>query len=136
MSSDFVIDSYAWIEYFAGSEKGKSATKYIESGESVTPTVVVAELSRKLLREALAGRETAEGRLTRLQFVRSATTLLDLTEELATKAGEVDVERKRKVHDWGLADSVVLASARQLSAKVVTGDKHFRDLKDETIFLE
>jgi predicted nucleic acid-binding protein len=135
MSYDYVIDSYAWIEYFVGSAKGKSATKYIQESDSVTPTVVIAELSRKLLREIDAGRETIEGRLARLQFVTSSTTVLDLDKELATEAGEIDVERKRKVRDWGLADSIVLAAARHSNGRVVTGDKHFRDLGDEVVFL-
>jgi predicted nucleic acid-binding protein len=39
------------------------------------------------------------------------------------------------VRDWGLADSIVLATARELGAKVVTGDKHFIDLGAETVFL-
>jgi len=136
MSYDYVIDSHAWIEYFVGSDKGKSASKYIQEGDSATPTVVIAELSRKLLGEIHDGRETVEGRLSRLQFVTSSTTILDLTQELATEAGEIDVERKRKVRDWGLADSIVLATARHSSGKVVTGDKHFRDLGDEVIFLK
>jgi predicted nucleic acid-binding protein len=135
MTYDYVIDSYTWIEYFAGSAKGKSATRYIQDTSSATPTVVIAELSRKLLREIDAGRETAEGRLSRLEFVTSSTAILDLTREIATKAGEVDLGRKQKVPDWGLADSIILATARQWGAKVVTGDKHFRDLNDEVIFL-
>ncbi len=51
MSCDAVIDSYAWIEYFKGSEHGKRAKKYIESGYCVTPTIVLAELSDKYHRE-------------------------------------------------------------------------------------
>jgi len=109
--------------------------KYIESSGPATPTTVIAELSRKLLRETLAGRETVAGRLERLRFVRSSTVVLDLTDEIATVAGEIDVERKEKVRDWGLADSIVLATARESGAKVVTGDKHFKDLGAEIVFL-
>jgi predicted nucleic acid-binding protein len=135
MSSEFVIDSYAWIEYFAGSTKGARARNYIQEGDAATPTVVIAELSRKFIREVAAGRESPEGRLTRLSFVRASTTIADLTDEIATSAGEIDVDRKKKIRDWGLADSIVLSTARTLSAKVVTGDKHFRDLRDEIVFL-
>jgi predicted nucleic acid-binding protein len=96
---------------------------------------VIAELSSKLLREAQAGRETLEGRLARLRFVRSSTVVIDLGEEIATAAGEIDVERKKRVRDWGLADSIVLATARASGAKVVTGDEHFKDLGKEVVFL-
>ena len=135
MSYDHVIDSYAWIEYFSGSNKGQAAKKYIEEEGAATPTIVIAELSRKLTKEIALGRETVDGRLTRLGFLRSASSVIDLTEEIATLSGEIDVERKRRVPRWGLADSVILATARTVNAKVVTGDGHFRDLSQEIVFL-
>jgi predicted nucleic acid-binding protein len=135
MTYDYVIDSYAWIEYFKGSAKGENARKYIEDESSATPTIVIAEVSGKLMRETAAGRETVDGRLARLGFLKSSTTIADLTEEIALRSGEIDVERKQKVHRWGLADSLVLATARIAGAKVVTGDEHFKDLKDEIVYL-
>ena len=45
-----VVDSYAWIEIFLGTEKGKSASKAIEDAEqAITPEIVLAEISRKYL---------------------------------------------------------------------------------------
>ncbi|RLE79846.1 MAG: type II toxin-antitoxin system VapC family toxin, partial [Thermoprotei archaeon] len=37
---------------------------------------------------------------------------------------------------WGLADSIVLATARKSKAKVITGDEHFRDLAGEVILIK
>lgn len=51
MCCDCIIDSYAWIEYFRGSKMGEKVRLYIEEEYSVTPTVVITELSRKLLKE-------------------------------------------------------------------------------------
>ena len=136
MSYKYVIDSYAWIEYFRGTSAGAKAKQYIEEEESATPTIVIAELSRKLLKEVEAGRETPEGREARLRFIKVSTIIVNLTEEIATLAGEIDVERRRKVKGWGLADSIVLATARKSKAKVVTGDEHFRDLADEVILIK
>jgi predicted nucleic acid-binding protein len=135
MTYDYVVDSYAWIEYFSGSVKGEGARRYIEDEDSATPTIVIAEVSGKLMREIASGRETVDGRLTRLGFLKSSTTIADLTEEIALRSGEIDAERKEKVRRWGLADSVVLATARIAGAKVVTGDRHFQDLKEETVYL-
>jgi hypothetical protein len=42
---------------------------------------------------------------------------------------------KKKVLGWGLADSIVLVHAREASARVVTGDEHFRKVK-EAIFIK
>ena len=136
MSYKYVIDSYAWIEYFRGTSAGAKAKQYIEEEESATPTIVIAELSRKLLKEVEAGRETPEGREARLRFIKVSTIIVNLTEKIATLAGEIDVERRRKVKGWGLADSIVLATARKSKAKVITGDEHFRDLADEVILIK
>jgi predicted nucleic acid-binding protein len=96
---------------------------------------VIAEVSGKLMREIAAGRETVEGRLARLGFLRSSTTIADLTEEIAIRSEEIDVERKQEMRRWGLADSLVLATARIADAMVVTGEEHFKDLKDEIVYL-
>lgn len=40
MSCKYVVDSYAWIEYFNASEYGEVEKEYIESGHCVTPTIV------------------------------------------------------------------------------------------------
>jgi len=61
LSPKYIIDSYAWIEYFKGSEEGRVASKFIESTAPLLPTVVVAEVYNKLLGEVEAGRETKEG---------------------------------------------------------------------------
>ena len=51
MSYEYVIDSYAWVEYFRGSSEGKTAQKYIEHENCATSSVTIAELSEKYKRE-------------------------------------------------------------------------------------
>jgi predicted nucleic acid-binding protein len=58
-----------------------------------------------------------------------------LEEELARAAGELNFERKKKVKGWGMADSIILATARRAGSRIVTGDPHFRDLTEEAIML-
>jgi predicted nucleic acid-binding protein len=135
MSYRYVIDAYAWIEYFRASKAGEVAKKYIESKESATPTIVVSEISRKLLREIELGNETQEGRLKRLEFIRATSRIVDLDFEIAAEAGKIDVDMKKKVKGWGLADSIILCTARNVKGNVVTGDEHFRGL-EETIFIK
>ncbi len=128
MSYRFVIDSYAWIEYFRGSEPGTEAKNYIESKKGATSVISIAELREKYLREGWSY-FTSD-----LLFISSITTIVPLDKEIATSAGEINFERKKKVKDWGMSDAIVLATARKASAKVVTGDVHFKDLK-ESIFI-
>jgi predicted nucleic acid-binding protein len=115
--------------------RGALVRPYVEEEDSATPTIVIAEISRKLLNEILEGRETKQGREEKLDFIRTSTFIIELTMEIAKLAGEMDVERRKTVRGWGLSDSIVLATAKKENAKVVTGDKHFADLKDEIIFI-
>jgi hypothetical protein len=54
---------------------------------------------------------------------------------MATEAGRIDVEMKKKQKGWGLADSIVLCLAQREKRKVVTGDLHFKELED-VIFIK
>jgi predicted nucleic acid-binding protein len=134
MGYKYVIDSYAWMEYFRASQAGEVARQYIESEESATPTIVVSEISRKLLGEIDLGNESQEGRLKRLAFIRATTNVIDLDFKIAVEAGEIDPFMKKSRRGWGLADSIVLCTAKATKARVVTGDEHFKGL-NETIFI-
>jgi predicted nucleic acid-binding protein len=117
----YVIDSFAWIEYFAGSKSGAEAKQLIEAGRSITPTIVIAELAEKYRREKMTFAQD-------LDFITGKTRIIPLDLTIAEKAGSISPERKRTIKRWGLADSIVLATARQYGVRVLTGDEHFRDL--------
>ncbi|MEK6850459.1 MAG: type II toxin-antitoxin system VapC family toxin [Nanoarchaeota archaeon] len=119
MSYEFVIDSYAWIEYFRGTVKGEIAKKFIEGGKAVTSAISVAELSEKYNRE----NKDLENDL---NFILSQTKLVDLSKEIAVLAGKINFENKKKMKNWGMADAIILATANLFNVKVVTGDEHFR----------
>jgi predicted nucleic acid-binding protein len=40
---------------------------------------------------------------------------------------------QRNLKDFGLADAFVLATARKLKAKVLTGDMHFEGVKEAVL---
>ena len=50
------------------------------------------------------------------------------------EVGILHAEIKKKIKDFGLADTFVLATARILKAKILTGDPHFKKFK-ETILI-
>lgn len=120
--SPIVVDSYAWVEYAEGSVEGESAREHIEGSEPlVTPAIVVAELADRASR---TGREDDwQGRL--YPFVRRHTTIHSLDAELANRAGEVKWEMRESSPESGLADAIVLATAREHDARVLTGDPDF-----------
>lgn len=124
-----VIDSFAWIEYFVGSEAGEVAKNYIENGDIITPSIVIAELSNKYAK-------LKEDFTTKLKFITLKSRIVTLNEDIAVLAGIINVERKKVERRWGLADSIILATARINKASVITGDKHFRDLKEESVMIK
>jgi predicted nucleic acid-binding protein len=121
MSYDFIIDSYAWVEYFKGSKQGELAKEYIEQKTSATSSITIAELSEKYEREGKIFNEDFE-------FIISQTKIISVTSEIALLAGKINHENKKKIKNWGMADAIILASARINNGKVVTGDEHFRNL--------
>jgi predicted nucleic acid-binding protein len=128
MSYRYVIDSYTWIEYFRGSRAGERARGIVEGGEAATATITLAELRDKYAREGWPFDDDSH-------FVTSSTTIVNLTKDIAIRAGEINAAMKTKVRDWGMADSIVLATAQVVEAKVLTGDKHFKGVK-EAILIE
>ena len=123
----YVIDSYAWLEYFMGTEPGGKVKEIIDSeaDEKLTPSICLAETYAKILKT-----EDEEKAELRRAFIKSRSALVPLNEDLAVEAAKADVAMKRKVHGWGLADSIVLSTARNRKGKVVTGDPHFRGLAE------
>jgi predicted nucleic acid-binding protein len=121
-----VIDTFAWIEYFAGSSRGGKARQYIEGGDSITPAIVIAEFTDKYVRERMDSQE-------RLKFMRLKSRVLPLDDETAEAAGRISAERRTKVKGWSLVDSCVLATARAKGLKVVTGDPHFEGLSESVM---
>ena len=127
MSYEYVIDSYAWIEYFRGTPSGRVVRPYAEGEKAATSTLTLAELKEKYLREKWKSFEEDS------EFVASRTLITPVDRKIALLAGELNHHRKRSVEDWGMADSIILATARTESAKVVTGDRHFKGLPDAII---
>ncbi len=122
----YVIDSYAWLEYFMGTEEGEKAKTVIDSRvhEKLTPSICVAEIYAKVLR--LEGEAEAENRRA---FMKAKSALIPLSETIAVQAAKLDVTLKKTIRGWGLADSIVLATARSTGSTALTGDKHFESLE-------
>ncbi len=119
-----MIDSFAWVEYFRGTEAGRKVRGYIEGDRTATSTVTLAELREKYLREKWPSLEED------VAFIVGRTLLTPVDRQIALLAGELNHTLKKTVRDWGMMDSIILATARAGSARVVTGDGHFSGLPD------
>jgi len=124
-----VYDTYAWVEYFRGSEKGAIVKELLKRG-GITPSIVLAELARKYKREGFEEVEI----LRRLNFVRSVTEIAEIDIKVALKASEVYFElyklsREKRVRTPSLADAIIYAVALLKGEELVTGDKLFKGLR-------
>ena len=126
----YVIDTYAWIEYIRGTPEGLKAKEFIEGKETVTPTIVILEFEKYLLKRLREKSDSLKNYESKREYVRSISTIVNLDYALSLSAAKLDLDMKEKIKNWGMADSIVLATARSLNAKVVTGDEHFRGLAE------
>jgi predicted nucleic acid-binding protein len=115
------------MEYFMGSERGRKVKKIIEDTtvECLVSVINLAEVYAKSIRTD--GMDKAEERRS---FIQSRCAVIDVDDKLAIEAAKIDVEMKKRVEGWGLADSIVLATARATGAKIITWDKHFFNLAE------
>lgn len=120
--TSYIIDTWAWMEYFRGSDIGTRAKPQIENSNNITPTIVLAEMSQKF--KQLGRSDLPE----KLRFIRQRSMILPLDESIALLAGEI--RANVPVQGMGLVDCILLAASRLYSAKVVTGDPHFRGLAE------
>ena len=125
----YIIDSYAWIEYLDGSLLGEKVKKILESDNEIyslnlTISEVISRVKRKNGDINIA-----------YTAINSISKIAEITPEIAKKAGEFHVEIRKKIKDFGLVDSLILILARELNARVVTGDEHLRGFK-EAVFIK
>jgi len=107
------------VEYWRGNEAVKP---WVEDNRSLlTSTITFAETVRYFVQEGVDP-ETIH---LCLDDIRSRSTVVPVDEGIAISAGHL---KNREVE--GIADAIILATARAGGHQVVTGDPHFRDMKD------
>ncbi|MEX0569157.1 MAG: PIN domain-containing protein, partial [Candidatus Njordarchaeota archaeon] len=80
-----VFDSYAWIEFFLGSEKGAKVKELMEGDEDIiTPTIVLAEIANKYYREGEEEKIVME----RISIIRDASTVRYIDDAILRKLQE------------------------------------------------
>ncbi len=136
-TTNIVVDTYAWIEYFRGTKKGEIVKNYLLTAEKIyTPSIVLAEIARKYIREKIPEDTVRQ----RLKAIVEISTLVDIDVQLALDVAKIYLELTEHARNLGLKqkpslnDAIILAATRKLNAKVITGDQHFKNL-EETIWI-
>jgi toxin FitB len=113
-----VVDSSGWLEYFSdGPNAGEFLPPLRDAAKLIVPVVTIYEVFRVILRERNEGDALAA------VAVMQKGRVVDCTAALAVSAASLSL----KLH-LPMADSLILATAREFAATVWTQDADFRSI--------
>jgi toxin FitB len=114
-----VVDSSGWVEYFANGSNAKFFTPPVQDVENLlVPVICMYEVFKRLALDL--GEENA------LQAVgiMSYGSVIELDRKVAIDAAQLSLELK-----LAMADSIILATAREHDAILWTQDVHFKGME-------
>jgi predicted nucleic acid-binding protein len=115
-----VVDSSAWLAYFADEPSAAEFASVIEDVRLlVVPTVCLLEVFK------VVARQRGEGDALQAVAIMQQGEVVDLDAALALNAARVGLD-----HKLPLADSIVYATARAVGGTVWTQDDDFEGLPD------
>ncbi len=124
-ASDILVDSFAWLEILAGSDRGRNALSAIKESSGVFTSVLnIYEIKYRI--EQIRDEETADEYI---KTVKTHTNVLNIDEKIALSGARIRLE-----NGMGAVDSLILATARIHDLLVLTGDRHFAGL-DEAVMI-
>ncbi|MBN1471408.1 MAG: type II toxin-antitoxin system VapC family toxin [Syntrophaceae bacterium] len=113
-----IIDSSAWLTYFAGESQAKHFHELFNDPETlVVPTITLYEVFKVVLREA------SENEALQAIAAMKKGKVVDLTQSLALSASKLSLKNKLP-----MADSIILATAKLYNAIVWTLDSDFQNI--------
>jgi predicted nucleic acid-binding protein len=113
-----VVDSSGWLEYFAGGPNATFYSKAIETtSELIVPTLSLYEVFKRVLQQR------SEGEALQAVAVMHQGKAVELTAPIALTAARISIDSRIP-----MADSIMLATARDYEATLWTQDSDFKDL--------
>ncbi len=126
----YIIDSYAWVEYFIGSQKGELLKKLFlnEQNRFATVECCLAEIYGWALKNNQDFDQL-------FKIIRANSSIIAITEHDWIDAGKERFEQRKAQRDFGLIDAVILIKQKEYRCTIITGDKHFKNV-DNVVFLD
>ena len=119
-----VVDSSAWLEYFAEGANARHFAKVVEEPQQLlVPSITLLEVFKRIAQQ--------RDESTALQYVAvmQQSNVIELSSALALRAAALGIR-----HKLPLADSIVYATAQEKNAVVWTQDADFDGLPDVRYF--
>ena len=114
-----VVDSSGWLEFFAnGANADFFSDQITNTDQLIVPTVSVYEVFKRVLQQR------AENEALQAIAIMKQGRLVDLSIGLALAGAKISVDLKLP-----MADSIILATARQYDATLWTQDADFEGLE-------
>lgn len=119
-----IVDSSGWLAYFADEPNAKHfLTPLNNTASLVIPTVTIYEVFK------VVRRESGENEALQAAVAMRKGTVVDLTAALAIAASKLSLE-----HNLPMADSIILATAKEFNATIWTQDSDFKNMDDVKYF--
>jgi predicted nucleic acid-binding protein len=119
-----IVDSSGWLAYFADEPNAKHfLTPLNETASLVVPAVTIYEVFKVVLRES------SENEALQAAVAMQKGTVVDLTAALAIAASKLSL-----AYNLPMADSIILATAKEVNATIWTQDADFRNMDDVRYF--
>jgi toxin FitB len=119
-----IVDSSGWLAYFADEPNAKHfLTPLKDTASLIVPTVTIYEVFKVVLRES------SENEALQAAVAMRKGKVVDLTSSLAIAASRLSL-----AHNLPMADSVILATAKESGATIWTQDSDFKDMDNVKYF--
>ena len=113
-----VVDSSAWLEYFANGPNASFFAKAVEAtGELIVPTISLYEVFKRVVQQ-----RDENSALQAIALMQQGQ-VVELSGSLALNAARISIEAKLP-----MADAIMLATARGFGATLWTQDADFKGL--------
>jgi toxin FitB len=119
-----IVDSSGWLAYFADEPNAKYFLAPLNDTPSlVVPTVTIYEVFKVVLRES------SENEALQAAVAMRKGKVVDLSASLAIAASKISL-----AHNLPMADSIIIATAKQFEATIWTQDSDFKNMGDVKYF--
>ena len=119
-----LVDSSGWLSYFADEPNAKHFLTPLDDAASlVVPTVTICEVFKVVLRES------NENDALQAAVAMQRGKVVDLSAALAIAASKISLE-----YDLPMADSIILATAKEFNAILWTQDSDFEKISGVNYF--
>lgn len=123
----YLIDSSAWIEYFSGSKEGEKVNEVLNHDNEI---YVISPIISEVIRNIRTKNKDYE---LAYESIIKNSKIFAITPKIAKEAGLMNVELRKRFTNFPLIDTLIICSAKELNAKILTTDNHFKHFKEAII---